>query len=211
MGLNKYIAKQMSDPVGVGGRIVSFFMNRQNRPLYDKTLKHLALKNTDNVLDIGCGNGYVMSLFAKQCNCMFTGVDISRDIIRVAIQRNRKMIRAGRFSFFNHSADSMNFDSKRFDKIYSINTVYFWENLDKTMQEIYRVLKPDGLFVNTIFTNATLSKFSHTRYGYKRYEVEQLVRAGRDIGFIVSVISILDNSAYCIIYHKPKVKQKNKP
>jgi hypothetical protein len=38
---DRYIAKQFANPAGLGGRIVSAVMNRQNRPLYEATLAEL--------------------------------------------------------------------------------------------------------------------------------------------------------------------------
>lgn len=55
MSLNAYIAKQFADPKGFGGSVISLIMNRQNRPLYDETIRLLSLTNLDSVLDIGCG------------------------------------------------------------------------------------------------------------------------------------------------------------
>ena len=63
----------------------------------------------------------------------------------------------------------MSFADESFTKAYTINTVYFWSDLNKAMLEIRRVLKSDGVFINTLYTNGTLSSFSHTRFGYKRY------------------------------------------
>ena len=37
MSIDKYISKHLSAPKGIGGNVVSFFMNRQNHPMYDET------------------------------------------------------------------------------------------------------------------------------------------------------------------------------
>jgi SAM-dependent methyltransferase len=41
------------------------------------------------------------------------------------------------------------FEDETFDKIFTVNTVYFWENPVEFLNEIYRVLKDDGTFVLT--------------------------------------------------------------
>lgn len=66
MGINSYIAKQFADPKGLGGSVISLIMNRQNRPLYDETIRLLVLSDSDSILDIGCGNGFVLNLLARQ-------------------------------------------------------------------------------------------------------------------------------------------------
>ena len=202
MILDKYIARQLSKPTGLGGKLIFSIMNRQNQPLYEETIRLLSLSDTDKVLDIGCGNGYVLNLLAQQYDCRLTGIDISLSIIEEASQRYRKFVKDGRMAFSCQSADAMSFADCSFDKAYTINTVYFWKDLDTTMSEIWRVLKPDGLFINTLFSNEMLSGFSHTRFGYKRYTAEELTKAGSNAGFIVDVIPNINDRAYCILYRK---------
>jgi len=202
MSINSYIAKQFKLPKGLGGKAISFVMNRQNRPLYEETIRLLPITDTDSVLDIGCGNGYVLNMLARQNNCEFTGIDISASIINAAIKRNRRSIKNGRMRFINRNISETSFEDNSFSKAYTINTVYFWENLDTTMAEIWRILKPNGLFINTLYTNETLSRFSHTQFGYKRFTAEQLTEAGLNAGFAVNTVPILHGAAYCFLYNK---------
>ena len=99
----------------------------------------------------------------------------------------------------------MSFADCSFSKAYTINTVYFWENLDKAMAEIRRVLKPNGLFVNALYSDKILSRFSHTQFGYKRVTVEQLTRAGVNAGFTAEVVPVFGGAAYCVLYRKTEV------
>ena len=202
MSFNRYTAKQLSNPTGFGGKLIFSVMNRQNRPLYNETIRLLALSKTDNVLDIGCGNGYVLNMLAHQYDCKFTGIDISMSIIENASKRYHKFVKDGKLTFSCQNANMMSFADNSFDKTYTINTVYFWENLDATMSEIWRVLKPNGLFINTLFSNKKLSQFSHTRYGYKRFTIEELTSVGSNVGFTVTVIPVMNDTAYCVLYHK---------
>ena len=202
MILDRYIARQLSNPTGVGGKLIFSIMNRQNRPLYDEVIRLLALSNTDNVLDIGCGNGYVLNMLAHQYDCTFTGIDISTSIIENASNRYYKFTKDGKITFSCQNADAMSFANDSFSKAYTINTVYFWENPDTTMSEIWRILRPNGLFINTFFSNETLSDFSHTRFGYKRFTIEELKDAGSNIGFSINVVPIINDTAYCILYYK---------
>ena len=71
-----------------------------------------------------------------------------------------------------------------------------------TLTEIKRVLRPGGLFINTLYTNETLDRFPHTQTGYKRFTQEQLVDGARKAGFEVEVASIMEGAAYCVVCHK---------
>ena len=139
-------------------------------------------------------------MLVKQYGGIYFGIDTSKSILRAAKRLNNEFIKSGRVTLLNQSLDSMTFTEKSFDKIYTVNTVYFWENLDKTMIKIYKLLKTNGLFINTLFSNETLSRFSHTRFGYKRFSLEQLTDAGVNAGFDVIIKPILSNAAYCIMY-----------
>lgn len=202
MSINNYIAKQFADPKGFGGSVVSFIMNRQNRPLYDATIRVLLLSDSDSVLDIGCGNGFVLSLLAHKHNATFAGIDPSEEVIASALRRNRKYVDGNQMSFSCQDSSAMSFPSESFSKAYTINTVYFWNDLNGPMAEIRRVLKPGGIFINTLYTNETLARFSHTKFGYTRYDPQQLIKTGRDAGFAVKAIPILQGTASCYVYTK---------
>lgn len=200
MSLNSYIAKQFADPKGFGGNVVSLVMNRQNRPLYDETIRLLSPSDSDSILDIGCGNGFVMKLLARKNNAALSGIDPSVEIIAAALRRNRKQVIRKQMTFSCQNVGSMSFPDAAFSKAYTINTVYFWDDLDAAMAEIRRVMKPGGVFINTLYTNETLARFPHTRFGYKRFEAQQLIRAGEEAAFSVSAVPILQEAAVCYVY-----------
>jgi len=202
MGVKCYIARQLSRPDGFGGKFVSFFMNRQNRRQYEETIRQLAPQSPDSILDIGCGNGFVLNMIARRYDCTLTGIDISPSIIADALDRNRSYVEDGRMQLICRDMCNMPFAAGAFSKVYTINTVYFWEDLSSTIGEIWRILKPNGLLVNTLYTNEMLSRYSHTQYGYKQFAVEELTSAGVNAGFTVEVVSFLDGDAYCVLYRK---------
>jgi len=205
MSLNSYIAKQFSRPTGFGGKLVSSIMNWQNRSLYEETIRLLSLSDTDSVLDIGCGNGTVLNMLARRYDCKFTGIDISASIIKAASERNYGFVENGRMRLMCQDISGTSFVDCSFDKVYTINTLYFLEDLDNTMTEIYRVLKPNGLFINAFYSNETLSRLPHTEFNYKKFTTEQLTNAGENAGFSVNVVPILNGTAHCVFYRKTGV------
>ena len=202
MSINSYIAKYFANPKGFGGSAISFVMNRRNRPLYEETGRLLSPSGADCVLDIGCGNGFVMNLLARRYGATFVGIDLSSAIIQTALRRNRKLVESGQMRFECRDVSALSLPQASFDKAYSINTVYFWAGLNTPMREIWRVLKPGGVFINTLYTNETLARFSHTRFGYKRYDARQLEKAGIDAGFSVTAVPIVQDTAICYVYQK---------
>jgi len=202
MRLNRYIAKQLASPEGFGGKVVSFFMNRKNRPMYAETIRRLALASSDSVLDIGCGNGYVLNMMAREHDGTFTGIDLSASMIQAAVHRNRLFVNNGKMKFVCQDLRDLSFADGFFSKVYTINTVYFWDDLESVMAEVSRILKPNGVFVNTLYSNDTLDRYAHTQFGYKRFTQEKLIDAGTNAGFAVSAVPIIDGAAYCYVYLK---------
>jgi len=45
-------------------------------------ISKLNLKNSDNVVDLGCGSGYLVNEISKICNC--TGISNSKESIKIA-------------------------------------------------------------------------------------------------------------------------------
>ena len=162
VSISKYIARQFGKPVGIGGAFVSCVMNRQNRPLYRDVIRLLTLSDSDSLLDLGCGNGYVLNMLASSSDCALIGVDFSQDAIRSAMSKNRRFVSSGRMNLVCRDMRELPFPDFAFDKAVSINTVYFWEDLDGIMAEVRRVLKPGGLFVNALFTVTRRAKVSRT-------------------------------------------------
>ena len=202
MNINNFIAKQLSNPSGIGGKLVFSVMNRQNRPLYEDVIRLLSPADADNILDIGCGNGNVLNMLASRSNCTLAGVDFSKSAIKSALSRNRKFVNSGKMNLVCQDMSRLPFPDSSFDKVYSINTVYFWDNLDDTLTEIRRVLKSNGLFLNALFTNETLDKIPFTQIGYTRYTPEELIDAGKNIGFVGNILPVFNGKAYCVVYHR---------
>jgi ubiquinone/menaquinone biosynthesis C-methylase UbiE len=202
MSFNEFLSRQFSKPSGFGGSVVSYVMNRQNRPLYDELVRILPVSAGDRVLDVGCGNGFVMGLLAGRHDAQFTGIDISADIIASADKRWRKLVEAGTMSFSTQDVGSMSFADGSFEVAYTINTVYFWDDLDSALGEIGRVLAPGGVFYNVLYTNEMLGRRSFTNTGYKKFKPEELLDAGRRVGFTADIESLLGGQAYCVKYEK---------
>ncbi|MBS7576618.1 MULTISPECIES: class I SAM-dependent methyltransferase [unclassified Enterococcus] len=200
MNLNCYIAQQFANPSGFGGKIITAIMNQQNMPMYEATIAFLSPKINDEILDIGCGSGLVLNKLAKQYDIKLVGIDISPSILKIAMRRNKLFVAKGRLSFQHGDILALKFPAKSFDKIYSINVSYFWDDLAPNFKEIKRVLKAKGLFINTIYTNQTLKNFSHTQFGYRNDTVADLMAVGESQGFKVTVNSILNGKALCFVY-----------
>ncbi|MDR0905559.1 MAG: class I SAM-dependent methyltransferase [Oscillospiraceae bacterium] len=202
MGLTSYIGEQFHKPTGFGGRLATFVMNKQNWRQYVGTEAALELRDTDSVLDIGFGNGYLLNRLAGRYPCRFYGIDISPDMLAAASRRNRRHTDGGKMSLSLGSAEQTGLAGGRVDKAYTVNTAYFWTSLDAGLAEIWRVLKPGGVFVNTVYSKAMLDSLPVTKSGYAKYELDEYLAAGARNGFFAAARPIVEGRSYCVIYTK---------
>jgi ubiquinone/menaquinone biosynthesis C-methylase UbiE len=197
-----YIGEQFHKPMGLGGRLATFVMNRQNWRQYVGTESVLELGVADSVLDIGFGNGFMLDRLAGRYPCHFYGIDISPDMLDAATSRNKKHIRDGRMSLTIGSAEKTGLADESIEKAYTVNTVYFWSSLDAGLTEIWRILRPDGVFINTVYSKAMLDSLPVTKNGYAKYEIDELLEAGERNGFSVKMVPIVEEKSYSVIYKK---------
>jgi ubiquinone/menaquinone biosynthesis C-methylase UbiE len=202
MGLMKYIGEQFHKPTGWGGKLMTFVMNRQNDGQYRAAEAALDLQETDTVLDIGFGNGYLLHRLAENHNCRFYGIDISEDMLHAASKRCRRFVADGRMTLSLGDALRSRLPDSFFDKAYTVNTVYFWGNLTAGFTEIRRILKPGGVFINAVYTKEFLDTLPVTKQGYAKHSIKHLVEAGEAASFTVSPQVIAEGKAYCIVYQK---------
>jgi SAM-dependent methyltransferase len=86
------------------------------------------------------------------------------------------------------------------DKVYTVNTVYFWSDLSAGLREIYRILKDGGVFVNSVYSREWLNKLPYTWVGFAKYSLDELTQAGEQCGFTVQIKPIANGKSYCVIY-----------
>ena len=164
----RYVGSNFGNPNGIGGKISTKIMNILNQNQYKVILEKIELKPNNNILDIGFGNGYLIKkLFEKNIPINIYGIEISKDMLNSVSQKNKINIKEGRLKLFLEDISKTSFEENVFDKIYTVNTIYFWNELEKCFSEIKRTLKPNGIFLNVIYTKEYLNKIVYTKYGFK--------------------------------------------
>lgn len=109
------------------------------------------------VLDIGCGNGYVLSRYVLQGAKVY-GVDLTVRAIQVCRQRFEYMNLQGNFQEAN--AEKLPFDDAEFDCVCSMGVLHHVPNTAQAVAEIQRVLKPGGrLIVMMYYRNSLLYRW----------------------------------------------------
>lgn len=201
--LAKYIAKQFGYPSGFGGAIVHFIMNKQNAQQYEAVLENIHIQPTEIVLDIGFGNGYLIKMLLKHNPHRVYGVEVSPDMLNRVGSKLKHFISKGKLILCLANVNRLPYNDTFFDKISTVNTLYFWDDAEVCFAEIRRTLKPCGIFINVFYTKELLDKIHHTQYMYSKYSVSQVIEMTIKSGLkIKQIIELQKNISYCIIAEK---------
>lgn len=97
------------------------------------------------VLDIACGTGeFEQLLLADHPTQQLVGVDISEKMLEIAKQKCHVYPSV---SFQIASASALPFASNSFDVVVSANSFHYFDNPGTALEEMKRVLKPNGIVV----------------------------------------------------------------
>ena len=154
--LMAWFLSQCRKPSGPMGRRVVAAMNVTHSALTDWGLSHLTVRPADAILDVGCGGGRTVQKLAALAPCGHVdGVDYSEASIDASRALNADTIGEGRVVIQPASVSALPFPDRTFDLVTAVETHYYWPNLDASVREVLRVLKPGGRFAIVAETHCT--------------------------------------------------------
>jgi ubiquinone/menaquinone biosynthesis C-methylase UbiE len=185
VNMKRFMASQLRKPTGwFGSRIVARMMNRVNRQIIERTLALLDLRPQDHVLEIGFGGGSALLMLSKRLySGLASGIDISADLVRQAERRFRREIAEGRVSVQLGDISHLSFPAAAFDRVFTINTIYFWPDALLGLREIRRVLKEGGLAAVSLRSKEKMQKYAVTRYDFSLFSKDEVADLMREVGF----------------------------
>jgi ubiquinone/menaquinone biosynthesis C-methylase UbiE len=102
------------------------------------------------VLDSGCGPGFIIIELAKKfTECEFVGIDLSEPLLEIAGNKNQKEGLNERTKFLKADVLNIPFPDNYFDFVININMLHLVAEPVIMLNEIQRVLKPEGFFYIT--------------------------------------------------------------
>lgn len=171
----KAIAGQLRQPTGEYAIQVGEKMNEGNLHINLNTFEALNLVAGDNILEIGMGNGFfVKNILSADNSIKYTGCDFSEIMVYEARKQNENFITGGQAQFLKADANELPFDKEFFDKVFSINTIYFWDNPQIVLAEIWRVLKPKGQIIISVRPKYIMEHYPFVKYGFKTFSKDDL-------------------------------------
>jgi ubiquinone/menaquinone biosynthesis C-methylase UbiE len=180
-------AAQLRKPQGEYGIQVGEWMSKGNQQIIHDTLSILNAEEDDNILEIGMGNGYfVNKILSLHQTITYTGCDYSELMIEESEKINAEWISNGQAKFILSDVTSLPCLDNSFNKIVTINTIYFWDYESKILNELKRVLQPKGKLIIGFRPKRQTEKYPFTKYGFNLFSKEDVVTLLSDNGFTVS-------------------------
>lgn len=184
----KNIAHQLSKPDGEAGIQMGEMMNATNFAMTSDCIDQIDLKDNGSVLEIGHGNcGHLDYLLGKAGNLKYIGLEISSLMSEEAKKMNSRFLSQD-VEFLLYDGMKLPFGGATFDAVFTVNTIYFWNEPQDFFKEIYRVLKKDGKLLITMADKSFMGKLPFTKYVFNLYETTEVEKLAKNVGFEITEI-----------------------
>lgn len=170
-------------------RVISFGIDVKWRKRVVRILKQ---KSPENILDIATGTGDLAINLVETGASKIVGLDISKGMLEVGKTKVVKKQLEGKVEMVVGDSENLQFEDGTFDAVTVAFGVRNFENLDKGLSEIYRVLKPNGTLVVLETSVPTKTPF---KQGYKFYSKYILPVIGKIFSKDRSAYQYLSDSA----------------
>lgn len=182
----KQLAEQLQKPTGEEGIKTGLWMNERNEAMNRHALQAVSAEKGDTILELGMGNGYfVKDILSIDPSIKYWGCDFSEEMVSQSNTMNKEWIDQQRATFIAADIEKLPFESQLFNKIFTVNTVYFWKDPAKSLAEIARVLLPNGLLYLSFRPKHMMEKMMITKYGFTLYSLEDIINLVSNHGFKV--------------------------
>ena len=128
-----------------------FVLSKENANFYQKMARDVewdAVKQYIKeglFLDVGCGAGYSMKKAQEEFNCICSGIDPNPS--EHGVGRINSNYNVGIDNILFGKAEDIPFSDKYFDTVYSSHVLEHVDDINKSLQEMKRVMKDNGILI----------------------------------------------------------------
>jgi ubiquinone/menaquinone biosynthesis C-methylase UbiE len=158
----------------------SLYGDEQNLKV-KSALKHVFIRSSDKIIDIGCGTGFLFKHIASNV-AFIVGVDISMKLLKAALAQVKSR-KPEHIFLVRADADHLPIQNMIFDKVFAFTLLQNVPNSDSTLDEMKRVAKENAFFV------VSGLKKAYSEQGFRRilnraglkFEIVEALKHSRDI------------------------------
>lgn len=114
------------------------FMGKASSRFYIDLIQEMDVKDDDNILDVGCGTGFILDYISKKNKIRGFGVDVSEPMIAAAKAKNTGC------SFLVGDSGKLPFENASMNVMIACMAYHHFSDQKKFREEALRVLKPNG-------------------------------------------------------------------
>lgn len=134
-----------------------------------RTIRKLAAFRPHTVLDVATGTGDFAVAATKLGDVKLVGIDISEGMLKVAREKIKRKQLDQQISLQKADSENLPFEDNGFDAAIVGFGVRNFENLEKGLGEILRVLKPGGVFFILEFSRPRKAPFKQVYHFYFKH------------------------------------------
>jgi demethylmenaquinone methyltransferase/2-methoxy-6-polyprenyl-1,4-benzoquinol methylase len=162
--------KEMFDSISKEYDFINNLITFGSHKKWKKQIVDISKKNKPKqILDLATGTADIAIELTSIENCKITGLDISSKMLSIGQTKINKLKLNSNISLEEGDAENLKFNDSTFDVVTIGYGVRNFTNLKNSLNEIYRVLKKDGLLIileTSLPTNPLMSFFYniHTKF-----------------------------------------------
>jgi len=169
------LASQLSHPKGDKGIEIADMMNATNIGMTLHAIESLELSGHETVLELGHGNAaHVRHLLDPHPGVHYDGLELSELMHAEAKRINHHFTEAQQAAFHLYDGRRIPFPDNHFDRLFTVNTLYFWADPPALLAELHRVLKTGGRLCITFAQERFMKTLPFTAYGFELYSTDKL-------------------------------------
>ena len=105
------------------------------------------INSESSILDVATGTGDVAFEIAERYNANIIGLDYAEGMITVAKKKALQKKISGKITFIQGDGENLPFEDNSYDVIFCNHVLEHIPDDDKAMEELYRILKPNGMAI----------------------------------------------------------------
>ncbi|MEW7279968.1 bifunctional demethylmenaquinone methyltransferase/2-methoxy-6-polyprenyl-1,4-benzoquinol methylase UbiE [Aquimarina sp. 2201CG1-2-11] len=175
-------------------RVISFGIDVKWRK---KVVKFVGNSKPNRILDVATGTGDLAITLSKTGAKEIIGLDISTGMLEIGKQKIAANNLSPVITMVQGDSENLPYQDNYFDAITVAFGVRNFENLEKGLSEIFRVLRPGGVFV---VLETSLPTKTPYKQGFKVYSTKILPLIGKLFSKDKSAYSYLSKSAAAFPY-----------
>ncbi|MEM0996319.1 MAG: methyltransferase domain-containing protein [Bacteroidota bacterium] len=173
----KEIARQLRHPQGESGIKMGENMHKSNFAMTQAAVALLELQPGQTVIEIGHGSArHLPWLLAQGDDLRYIGLEVSATMHAEAKRLNQSALQSGAvdLKLYDGRTFKLPFPVPQAD-IFTVNTIYFWDQPEAMMAEIDRILPVGGALVLAFAEKEFMARLPFTPYGFRSYDEAAVV------------------------------------